>query len=145
MDPPKNLLSGRPGEFPAPKKVYMYMKHLLSGILITVYHQPIPAFVDIFLYGDSLNSAENPPHKTHVFIVQVLHPFNMSPWDNNDMDGGLWTDICESHYEFVLIYKISLNFTARYLTKNTIHIDIMIQKIRLKVYTYYKIYAFVRA
>jgi len=93
------------------------MKDGLTGLLITVHHQPVPVIADAPLVRDKLRGTKKFTHDQVVIVDDIINGRDMFFRDNKKVHGSLRVNIIEGEHVIIFKNDIGRYFAISYLAE----------------------------
>ena len=105
---------------PAAKQVQVQVHHGLPGIFAGVCENAVPALVYCMHLGDVPGSIEQMTQHLLILQVNIVYGFNMTVWDDQDMERCSRVRIPKSCDLLVLEYDIGVRLSSCDAAKNAL-------------------------
>merc|ERR1719341_2595351 len=114
---PSPPLAWWPAHHPAPHDMDMEMIDRLSSLNTIVNHQSVP-LGQALLLGHLLGSKQEVAKQLRISILSLLYHSNSLPWNNQEVDRCLRSNIHEGNTLVIIMNKLGMNGSIKDLIKD---------------------------
>src|SRR5437667_4931733 len=87
------------------------MKDTLSSVGTDISHKTVAALFQPPLMGQFCGNHKELSQYGTILQCQISHRCDMTSWDEQNMIGRLWVDVCKGDHIFILVYNVTWYLT----------------------------------